>query len=104
MTAAQRQTFSELLEALGGAEALTIPDRIRVEVLACLLVEVRALQAFTNQHGTTYEVIGKSGDLYSRARPEHQQLNEARTKVAQLTRQLTTEGEQLPASIEELLQ
>ena len=58
MTAAQRQTFSELLEALGGPEALTIPDRIRVEVLACLLVEVRALQAFTNQHGTTYEVTG----------------------------------------------
>lgn len=104
MTTAQRSAFTELLEALGGVDALTIPDRIRVEVLACLLVEVRALQTFTNQHGTTYEVIGKSGDLYSRARPEHQQLNEARTKVAQLTRQLTTAGHELPASIDELLQ
>jgi len=72
-------------------------------VLACVVCEVRALQAYVNAHGTTYEVLGKSGDLYSRARPEHQQLNEARTKAAQLTRQLTSEGESLPASIDELL-
>ena len=38
------------------------------------------LQDFCNNEGTCYQVIGKSGDTYSRARPEWQQLKEARMR------------------------
>jgi hypothetical protein len=60
-------------------------------------VEEETLQNFCNENGTCYQVIGKSGDTYSRARPEWQQLKEARMRkqalVARLEMKLSSANE-----------
>ena len=43
-------------------------------------VQAMILQIYCDVHGTCYQVTGKSGDVYSRARPEWQQLKEARMR------------------------
>ena len=53
-------------------------------MFAMLEVELHKLQTFINEHGPTYVVQGRSGDSYSRARPEYQQLQDCRHRYAQL--------------------
>jgi hypothetical protein len=101
-TGAPVTLHGELLQKYGG-DQLSPGELIQLELLASLLDELRTLQKFVNKHGTTYEVIGKSGDIYSKHRPEHQQLNEARQKVAQLARSIQGAGSSLTVSIDELL-
>lgn len=78
----QRVRHSELEKEWGDERNLNAADRARLRVLACIEVEMEKLQAFVNQHGPTYQVRGKSGDTYSRARPEYQQLQEARQRYS----------------------
>lgn len=78
---------------------------MNLELLACTLVEARDLQRFTNEHGTTYDVVGRSGDVYTKHRPQHQQLQDARQRAAQLARGIKgAQVDPLAASIDELLQ
>ncbi len=82
--AAARLLF-RLLEQAGHLHTV---DRYTVHLTASVLVEVEALQRFADRHGTTYEVVGRSGDVYTKHRPEHQQLNDARTRLLALLREL----------------
>jgi hypothetical protein len=59
---------------------------------ACVEIELGKLQQFINEHGPTYLVRGKSGDTYTRARPEYQQLQEARQRLSVLVDKLTSKG------------
>lgn len=77
-----------LFRLLDKAGHIADVDRYAVRLTAAVLVEVEALQAFCDQHGTTYEVVGRSGDVYTKHRPEHQQLNDARTRLLALLREL----------------
>lgn len=103
MSPGQKRAHAQLLEAVSNGSEVGSLDALRLELLACLLDEVRTLQAYTNKHGSTYEVVGKSGDLYKRATPEHQQLNEARSKLVQVARSITAGGDEVQQSLAELL-
>lgn len=80
MDKTQMKIYRGLVKDFEGIRELTAVDKQRLEVLACVLDEMRKLQTFINEHGPTYQVIGKSGDTYSRARPEYQQLQELRQR------------------------
>lgn len=80
MDKAQMKIYRGLKKDFEGNGELTAVDKQRLEVLACVLDEMRKLQTFINEHGPTYQVVGKSGDTYSRARPEYQQLQEVRQR------------------------
>lgn len=80
MDKAQMKIYRGLVKDFEGIRELSAVDKQRLEVLACVLDEMRKLQTFINAHGPTYQVIGKSGDTYSRARPEYQQLQELRQR------------------------
>lgn len=101
-TGAPLGLHEQLLQSYG-ADQLNVGELIQLELLASLLDELRTLQKFVNKHGTTYEVIGKSGDIYSKHRPEHQQLNEARQRVAQLARSIHGVSSNVSSTIDELL-
>ena len=103
MNTKQLQTHEELKNAYQVDENFDPGARITIELLACALEEARDLQAYVNKHGTTYEVIGKSGDIYTKHRPEHQQLTEARQRVAQLARSLSSKVPDKPLTIDDLL-
>ena len=61
---------------------LALPD------MAAMIYELRQLQLYINKEGTTYSVVGKSGDLYNKHRPEYQQLTDLRKELRQLRKQL----------------
>lgn len=85
----QERRYLEIVKEWGNEEDLTYPQKARIRLLATIEVELERLQAFVNQHGPTYIVRGKSGDSYTRARPEYQQLQEARTKYTVLLDRLS---------------
>jgi hypothetical protein len=97
MTTEQVTRFTELQAAYGRVIDLTPGMESLLRTLACVEVEEETLQDYCNEHGTCYQVIGKSGDTYSRARPEWQQLKEARMRkqalVARLEMKLSSANE-----------
>lgn len=78
MTAQQTKKYNELLNQYEARTELTPGQCQLLYTLACVIIEEQELQMFCDQNGTCYQVIGKSGDTYSRMRPEWQQLKEAR--------------------------
>lgn len=82
--AAERAILAELRRA-GHFQAV---DTMLVRVCACVWVEMEALQKFVNANGTVYTVVGRSGDVYNKHRPEHQQLVEARGRLLTIFREL----------------
>jgi len=68
------------LEQYGANKTLTPGAKSLIYTLACVEWEEAHLQNFCNSEGTCYQVTGKSGDVYSRMRPEWQQLKEARMR------------------------
>ena len=88
MNAEQITRFTELEQSYGRVIDLTPGMTSLIRTLACVEVEEELLQAFCNEHGTCYQVTGKSGDVYSRARPEWQQLKEARMRKQALVARL----------------
>jgi hypothetical protein len=68
------------LEQYGASKSLTPGAKSLIYTLACVEWEEAHLQNFCNSEGTCYQVTGKSGDVYSRMRPEWQQLKEARMR------------------------
>tara|TARA_R110000796_G_scaffold6724_4_gene23591 strand:- start:4077 stop:4427 length:351 start_codon:yes stop_codon:yes gene_type:complete len=85
-----RQIAAErlLISILQRSGAFKPSDGIIIKLTACTYVEMLKLQEYCNERGTTYEVMNNSGDLYSKHRPEHQQLTEARSKLMQLLKEL----------------
>jgi hypothetical protein len=67
-------------EQYGANKTLTPGVKSLIYTLACVEWEEADLQNFCNTFGTCYQVTGKSGDVYSRMRPEWQQLKEARMR------------------------
>lgn len=92
MSDKQRARYTELLAKWSNFKNLGEPDYARIEVMACVTVEIEELQAFVNQHGTTYQVTAKSGDVMSRARPEYQQLQELRQRLGVILDKMTKDA------------
>ena len=80
MTEAQEKKLAQRIAEYAGYMDLTPGMESMIWTLACVEVEEHQLQEFVDIHGTCYQVVGKSGDTYSRARPEWQQLKEARMR------------------------
>ena len=76
----QFQRFTERVAEYSTRGDLTSGVKSLIQTLSCVEIEEEMLQEFCNNEGTCYQVIGKSGDTYSRARPEWQQLKEARMR------------------------
>jgi hypothetical protein len=84
----QQQILKELTEEIAQGRTLTIAERLALPDMAAMIYELRQLQIYINKEGTTYTVVGKSGDLYNKHRPEYQQLTELRKELRQLRKQL----------------
>jgi hypothetical protein len=80
MNDAQFQRFTERVAEYSTRSDLTSGVKSLIQTLSCVEIEEEMLQAYCNENGTCYMVTGKSGDVYSRARPEWQQLKEARMR------------------------
>ena len=97
MNKKQTELAAELVAEYGKQMELTPGLRRVLDTLACVIAEENTLQNYVNRHGTVYEVTGKSGDVYHRARPQWQQLREARmrkhTIIAGLERMRAGTGE-----------
>ena len=103
MNDAQRAQLAELVAKWSAYKTLKVDDYVRLELLACVLVEVSQLQAYVNTNGTTYQVVGKSGDTYSRARPEYQQLQELRQRASVIIDKLVKDAAPVDDEFSELL-
>jgi predicted PhzF superfamily epimerase YddE/YHI9 len=84
MNDVQRKKFDSLCERWSTYKTLEQTDFARLELLACCQVELEKLQSFINENSPTYVVRAKSGDYFTRARPEYQQLQELRQRVGVL--------------------
>ncbi len=88
----QQLILSELSNEIGQGRRLSIAERQALPDMAAMIYELRKLQKYINKEGTTYKVIGRSGDMYSKHRPEYQQLNELRKELRQLRKQLLSDA------------
>lgn len=84
MTKNQQKKYRELVTKWSKFKELDVSDELRLEVMACVIVEMEKLQEFVNVNGPTYTHKAKSGDIISRARPEYQQLQECRQRLGVL--------------------
>jgi Ser/Thr protein kinase RdoA (MazF antagonist) len=101
MTVEQTKKYNELLNKYEQRSDLTPGQLELLFTLACVILEEQTLQRHCDQHGTCYQVIGRSGDTYSKQRPEWQQLKEARhRKQIIITRLENWIGEGRPAADE----
>tara|TARA_R100001443_G_scaffold25927_1_gene38990 strand:+ start:897 stop:1220 length:324 start_codon:yes stop_codon:yes gene_type:complete len=80
MTNEQQQIFDLKILQYGASKTLTPGVQSLIYTLSCVEAEEKQLQDYNDKHGTCYQVTGKSGDIYSRMRPEWQQLKEARMR------------------------
>ena len=80
MTELQQSIYDLKLLQYGAHKTLTPGVRSLIYTLSCVEAEEKTLQMYCDVHGTCYMVTGKSGDVYSRMRPEWQQLKEARMR------------------------
>lgn len=97
MTSQQIAVLQELSEQLSAGRVLSHLETLMLPDMACMIDEMRTLQKFINVHGTTYQVIGKSGDTYSRQRPEYQQLCDLRKELRQMRKSLTLDAIEMPS-------
>ena len=84
----QQEILSDLTNEIGQGRRLTLAERLALPDMAAMIYELRQLQLYINKEGTTYSVVGKSGDLYNKHRPEYQQLTDLRKELRQLRKQL----------------
>ena len=80
MTDLQQAIYDLKILQYGSTKTLTPGVQAMIFTLSCVESEEQILQIYCDVHGTCYQVTGKSGDVYSRARPEWQQLKEARMR------------------------
>jgi len=98
MTQRQLDILDELTEQLTQGRELTHLERLMLPDMACMVDEMRELQKFVNENRTTYLVTGKSGDVYSRQRPEYQQLCDLRKELRQMRKSLALDSIELPTA------
>ena len=98
MTPAQLDVLCELQQQLSAGRMLTHLENLMLPDMACMIDEMRTLQKYINANGTTYQVRGKSGDTYSRQRPEYQQLNDLRKELRQMRKALTLDAVEVPSA------
>jgi hypothetical protein len=104
MTERQRAKYNLRLGQYSSINDLTPGMESMIYTLACVEVEEEMLQEFVNDHGTCYDVQGVGGDIYSRARPQWQQLKEARMRKQALIAKIestTRSHDQEQESVEE---
>lgn len=96
---------TQIRETYEKAAPLSQGIRALICTLAAVIQEENMLQHFVNVNGTTYKVVGKSGDEYSRSRPEWQQLKEARLRKQSLIQLLESKVASAPEmdEVDELL-
>jgi hypothetical protein len=80
MTTKQQEIYDQRLMQYGAHKTLTPGVQSLLYTLACVEAEEQTLQEYCDNNGTCYQVIGRSGDTYSKQRPEWQQLKEARMR------------------------
>jgi len=80
MTDLQQSIYDLKILQYGASKTLTPGVQAMIYTLSCVESEEHILQEYCDINGTCYMVTGKSGDVYSRARPEWQQLKEARMR------------------------
>ena len=98
MTSKQKAIHDKLVALYELKADLSPGQHELLYTLACVMLEEQNLQNYCDEHGTCYQVRGKSGDTYSRMRPEWQQLKEARhRKQIIITRLENWIGEGRPA-------
>jgi P27 family predicted phage terminase small subunit len=105
MTERQQAAERVIRHELQKAGHLREIDTMVVRITAMVWVEMETLQQYIDRNGTTYEVVGRSGDVYTKHRPEHQQLVEARGRLLTLIRELgmsPISRNRVQAEIEEL--
>jgi P27 family predicted phage terminase small subunit len=88
LNARQKKIFVELEKQMTAAEMIAPTDSLLLEIAAATIVEVAQLQTDVSKNGYTYKVIGRSGDIYSKHRPEHQMLVEARKRLQSILNDL----------------
>ena len=80
MTDLQQSIYDLKILQYGSTKTLSPGVQSLIYTLACVEAEEHQLQNYCDNNGTCYQVTGKSGDIYSRMRPEWQQLKEARMR------------------------
>ena len=98
MTAQQIAVLDELQQQLSQGRMLSHLENLMLPDMACMIDEMRSLQKYINANGTTYQVRGKSGDTYSRQRPEYQQLNDLRKELRQMRKALALDAVEMPSA------
>ena len=88
MTDLQQAIYDLKILQYGSTKTLTPGVQAMIYTLSCVESEEQILQKYCDIHGTCYMVTGKSGDVYSRARPEWQQLKEARMRKQAILQRL----------------
>ena len=91
MTKTQQKKYEMLVEKWSKFKDLDVSDELRLEVMACVLVEMEKLQQFVNENSPTYTHRAKSGDIISRTRPEYQQLQECRQRLGVLVDKMNSQ-------------
>ena len=82
------KVYGRLVEFLKDANKWAEADVELVELAANVRAEIDSLQEFIDLHGTTYEVITRTGEIMHKHRPQHQQLTDARTRYLTILRDL----------------
>ena len=82
---AAERLFRHILSVAGH---IRTTDVFLVRLTSIVWCEMLILQKFVDHYGTTYEILSKSGDIYTKHRPEHQQLVECRTRLLTLFKEL----------------
>ena len=69
MTVEQTKKYNDLLNQYEQRADLTVGQCQLLYTLACVIIEEQQLQTYCDANGTCYQVVGKSGDTYSRMLP-----------------------------------
>jgi len=81
MTKRQKQKYDDIQTRLDAAGLVQATDHELIFMAAATWCEVLDLQDDVTKNGYSYEVTGASGDRYTKHRPEHQMLVEARKRL-----------------------
>jgi|TARA_R110002110_G_scaffold304822_1_gene518924 hypothetical protein len=107
MTALQQSIYDLKIMQYGAHKTLSPGIQSLIFTLSCVEAEELQLQKYCDENGTCYQVTGKSGDVYSRMRPEWQQLKEARMRKQAIIARLESwagEGVEENDELQEFLQ
>ena len=88
MNDSQKERFEQRLAEYDKTTEITPGIRSLIYTLACVEVEEEELQNYVRKNGTTYETTGHNGQLYSKQRPEWQQLRDNRQRKTAIVKSL----------------